>query len=272
VSPSLLIKYGPWALVTGASSGLGAEFCSQLAGEGFNLVMTARRSERLKRLAETLETTCCIQTRIVQADLSTLEFLPSLLEKTSDLNIGLLVNNAGFASIRHFMELDLEREVEMLHVNCQAQMGLAYAFGQKMCKQKQGGIIFVSSVAGLSYSPPWSSYSASKAYVLALAECLWLDLKRYGVDVEALCPGRADTEFLSVAEINLKKASWLARIFLAGTSPEQVVRDGLRGLSHRRVVIPGFQNQVAALATSILPRKWIMRLTASIMESVHPDQ
>ena len=269
---SLLAKYGPWALVTGASSGFGAEFCLQLAEEGFNLVMTARRVDRLDQLAETLETSCCIQTRVVSADLSNLECIPLLLEKTADLKIGLLVNNAGFASSHNFIGSAFEREIEMLHVNCRAQMALAHAFGQKMCAMRQGGIIFVSSVAGISYSPPWSTYAASKAYVLALAECLWLDLKPYGVDVEIICPGRVDTEFLSVAGIDMKKANWMARIFLAGIPAAQVVLEGLNGLGRKRVVVPGFNNQLAAWGSAVVPRAWLMRLTAYVMKSVQPDQ
>jgi uncharacterized protein len=272
MSSSLLSRYGPWALVTGASSGFGAEFCVQLAEEGFNLVMTARRYERLEQLAEGLETSFCIQTRVIPADLSNLEFLPLLLEKTVDLKIGLLVSSAGFASARNFMDSDLKCELDMLHVNCRAQMALAHSFGRMMCERQKGGIIFISSIAGISYSPPWSSYSASKAYILALAESLWLDLKPFGVDVEALCPGRADTEFLSVAEINMKKATWGARIFLTGVPSSQVVHEGLRGLGRKRVVIPGLFNRAAAWGNSLLPRGLLMRITASIMKSVQPDQ
>jgi uncharacterized protein len=270
---SLLVsKYGPWALVTGASSGFGAEFCTQLAEEGFNLVMAARREDRLKELAEILETRNSIQTRVVQADLSNLDFLPRLLEAVNDLEIGLLVNNAGFASIRSFLDSDLKCEIEMLHVNCRAQMALAHAFGQKMRARKRGGIIFVSSIAGISYSPPWSSYAASKAYILALAESLWLELKPQGVDVEVVCPGRADTEFIALAGINMKRASWLARFFLTGILPADMVCDSLKRLGKKRVVVPGLINKLAALGGTYLPRGLIMRITAAIMTSVQLEQ
>ena len=267
-----LSKYGPWALVTGASSGFGAEYCSQLADAGFNLVLVARREDRLDELANLLETRCCTQNRVVPVDLSNLEFLAVLMEKTADIEVGLLVNNAGFASARPFLENDLKREIEMLQVNCQAQMVLAHEFGVKMGARKRGGIIFVSSIAGISYSPPWSSYAASKAYTLALAESLWLDLKTQGVDVEVVCPGRVDTEFISVAELNMDRANWLARIFLAGMLPGEVVKDSLDGLGKKRVVVPGINNKLAALGVAYLPRGLIMHITAAVMTSVQPEQ
>ena len=267
----LAAKYGPWALVTGASSGFGAEFCSQLADEGFNLVLVARREGRLDELAHLLETRCSIQTRVIPVDLSTRTFLPAILRTVDDLEIGLLVNNAGFGSVRPFLESDLKREMELLHVNCRAQMALAHEFGLKMRERRRGGIIFVSSIAGLSYSPPWSNYAASKAYILALAESLWLELKAYHVDVEVLCPGRADTEFVSVAELNMARANWLARIFLAGMLPGGVVSESLKGLGHQRVVVPGLNNKLTALGVSCLPRGLMMRLAASAMGSVQPE-
>jgi len=192
-------RYGPWALITGASSGIGAEFSRQLAAMGLNLVLVARRKQRIEELAGQLERTNQIQVKTIAADLSQSDFLPLILSSTHSIEIGLLVNNAGFGLAGKFLDHELEKELALLDVNCRAPLILSHVFGRQMAQRKRGGIIFISSVSGYIATPFEASYAASKAYELFLAESLGYELKRDGVDVLALCPGSTDTEFHVVA-------------------------------------------------------------------------
>ena len=146
-------RYGPWALVTGASAGIGAEFARQLSEMGLNLVFVARRRKRLEDLARDLESRSKVQVRIVTADLSQPDFLQLILSVTNSLEVGLLVNNAGFGLAGHFLEHALEEELRLLDVNCRAPLILTHVFGRQMAERKRGGIIFVSSVSGYIATP-----------------------------------------------------------------------------------------------------------------------
>ena len=192
-------RYGPWALVTGASAGIGAEFARQLSEMGLNLVVVARRRQKLEDLARDLESRNKVQVRIVTADLSQPDFLPLILSKTDSIDVGLLVNNAGFGIAGKFLEHEVKKELALLDVNCRAPLILTHAFGRQMRQRKRGGIIFVSSVSGYIATPYESSYAASKVYELFLAESLRYELGKEGVDVLALCPGSTDTEFHEIA-------------------------------------------------------------------------
>jgi len=188
--------YGPWALVTGASAGIGREFARRLAEMGLNLVLVARRKQRIEELAQELENKNKIQVRPISADLSQPDFLPMILSGTQSIDIGLLVNNAGFGIAGKFLDHELEKELALLDVNCRAQLILTHVFGRPMAQRKRGGIIFVSSVSAYIATPFEANYAASKVYELFLAESLGYELKRDGVDVLALCPGSTETEFL----------------------------------------------------------------------------
>ncbi|HMY11263.1 MAG TPA: SDR family oxidoreductase, partial [Turneriella sp.] len=193
-------RYGAWALITGASSGLGAEFARQLAAEKMDLVLVARRRDRLNELATSLKAEHGIQVKVVPLDLSKPNFLAALQKQTAKLNIGLLVNNAGFGIAGDFTTNSLERELMMLDVNCRAALQLAHAYGSQMAAHRRGGIIMVSSVVAFQGVPFMSHYAATKAYDLVLGEGLWHEMKKYGVDVVTLCPGATTTEFANVAD------------------------------------------------------------------------
>ena len=190
-------KYGPWALVTGASAGFGELFAKMLAERGLNVVLLARRKDRLEALAAGIESEYGVQARVVAADLSAPDFLDSVIEQTRELEIGLLVNNAGFTNSGDFLDNDLDAEIRLVDVNCRAAMVLAHHFGRAMRERQRGGMIFSASIAGFSAIPFWANYSASKGYDLLLAEALHNELRRHGVDVLALCPGATHTEFAS---------------------------------------------------------------------------
>jgi uncharacterized protein len=253
--PLSLAKYGPWALVTGASSGLGAEFARQLAPMGFDLVLSARRRERMDALAAELEAAHGIRTRVVQADLSRQEELDHLLESVQDLEIGLLVNNAGFGTTGNILETPLDRSLEMLHLNCRAPLVLAHALGRKMRARGHGGIVFTASLAAWQSMPGWTLYAASKNWDLMLAEGLHFELAPFGVDVLALCPGATRTEFGEVAGTS--------EFFRARTmAAPDVVAAGLSSLGRKSHVVVGAANKAVAALARLVPRHtaaWIAK-------------
>lgn len=238
-------RYGPWALVTGASAGIGAEFARQLAEMGLNLVLVARRTERMEELARRLQSNNKIQVKTVSTDLSQPDFLSAILSSTASIDIGLLVNNAGFGIAGKFLEHELEKELALLDVNCRAVLILTHALGRQMARRKRGGIIFVSSISGYIATPYESSYAASKAYEIFLAESLGYELGKEGVDVLALCPGPTDTEF---HQITGSRA-------VAAMAVEPVVTLALKKLGKKGVAIPGWHNRMLVYLLKLTPRR-----------------
>ncbi len=239
-------KYGPWALVTGASAGFGELFARMLAERGLNVVLLARRRERLEALAADLEREHGVRVRAVAVDLSSPDFLDAVIDQTRDLEIGLLVNNAGFTNSGDFLDNDLAAEIRLVDVNCRAAMILAHHFGRPMRERRRGGIIFSASVAGFSAIPFWANYSASKGYDLLLAEALHNELRRHGVDVLAMCPGATHTEFARYTGV-------LAKVMTM--RPEPVVEGALHALGRRRTWVAGWLNRLNVLLMRLFPRK-----------------
>ncbi|MDR1785588.1 MAG: SDR family NAD(P)-dependent oxidoreductase, partial [Spirochaetaceae bacterium] len=186
-------KYGPWALVTGASRGLGAEFARQLAARGLNLVLVARSRPQLEQLASELERAQGIQTRVVSLDLSRGDLLDVLAPVTDPLEVGLLVNNAGLSTVGPFLNQDADYLARQLHTNARAALILTRHYGSLMAERGRGGVIFLSSGSAL-HGTPWSAaYSGTKAYNLMLAESLWAEWRPLGVDVLGFIAGLTRT-------------------------------------------------------------------------------
>jgi len=242
-------KYGPWGIVTGASSGIGAEFARQLARRGLHLLLVARRKERLERLASELQELHPIDVRIAVSDLSRENFLQPIRRAAKGIDVGLLVNNAGYGLAGHFLENEPSAERNMIHVNCVAPTVLAHEFGRPMAARKRGGIIFVASVLGYLPVPYMANYGATKAYNLFLAESLWQELRPAGIDVLALSPGPTATEFAGIAGMNA----------VGAMSPEQVVETALRSIGRTPSVIPSRPLAAGLLATRLLSRKTAIR-------------
>jgi len=253
---SFLERYGRWALVTGASAGIGAEFATQLAARGLNLALLARREERIEGLARQLENRHKIQTKTIGADLSQPDFLTHVVAETQSLEIGLLVNNAGFGLAGEFLQHDLKEELALLDVNCRAQLMLTHTFGRQMAQRKKGAIIFVSSISGYIATPLMSTYAASKAYELFLAESLGYELGKHGIDLLALCPGSTATEF--------HQAAGLRPVAAMGVQP--VVESALKKLGGRRVVITGWHNRLSIWLLKFMPRCVYVPLAGRVME------
>ena len=238
-------RYGPWALVTGASAGIGEAFARRLAERGMNLVLVARREDKLRELANELHNRHGITARVVAADLSRVDFLPLISRATDDVQVGLLVNNAGVATIGNFLDNDLEAELTLLHINDRAPLMLAHHFGRSMRQLGRGGMIFVASTVAFSAVPTWSNYAASKAYDLALAEGVAKELSKDGISVLALCPGPTRTELWPPG----------ARLSLA-MEPGAVVDIALKKLGRRTTVVTGWLNVITTFATRLQPRSW----------------
>ncbi|MFE3741350.1 SDR family NAD(P)-dependent oxidoreductase [Streptomyces sp. NPDC059134] len=187
-------RYGPVAVVTGASSGIGRSFAVQLADRGLDVVLVARREDRLRALADELRETRGASVTVLPADLADPGAAGEILEAVAPLDVGLLVSNAGFGVKGTFGEGDAATLSAMLMVNCEAPTQLAHGLAPRLRRRGRGGVLFTSSVEGLMGCPYSAGYSATKAYVNALGEALWAELSPAGVDVLTLCPGATDTE------------------------------------------------------------------------------
>ena len=187
-------RYGPVALVTGASSGIGKAFAEALAAQGFDLVIVARRVERLEALAAQLTSEHAIRVKTCRIDLADPSAAQQMLDATAALDIGLVVSNAGFGLKGEFAAGDARLMAEMLMVNCNVPMQLAHGFIPRLRRRGKGGLIFTSSVEALIGLPYSTAYSATKALVNALGEGLWAELRADGIDVLTLCPGATDSK------------------------------------------------------------------------------
>jgi short-subunit dehydrogenase len=254
-------RYGPWALVTGASSGIGAEFARQLAGIGLNLILVARRKQRLEDLARQLESTNKIAVQTIAADLSRADFLPLIASAIDSIEVGLLVNNAGFGLAGEFLDHEIEKELALLDVNCRVPLVLTHVIGRQMAQRKRGGVIFVSSVSGFVATPFEAHYAASKAYELFLAEALGFELKKKGVEVLALCPGSTDTEFHAVAGSRPVAAMPVA----------PVVEAAIRQLGKKPVAIPFWRNRLLVYMLKFTPRRLHTYVAGRVMQRITGD-
>ena len=192
---ALLNQYGPWVVVTGASSGIGRAMALQLAQAGFNVMVVGRRPKRLNDVTAQIARSSNVTTRVVMADLATSIGVDTVEAACGDLDVGLLVAAAGFGTSGAFLGADLTVELEMLNVNCGALVGQCLSFGRRFAKRGRGGIILLASLVGFQGVPFSASYAASKAYVQSLAEALHVELQPLGIDVLACAPGPVRSGF-----------------------------------------------------------------------------
>ena len=252
-------KYGPWALITGASAGLGEEFARQLAALGLNLVLVARRKDRLQELAVELSTKHPIVVKIISVDLSRTKFMRIVEKATKGMEIGLLVNNAGFGVHGPFLTHDLNRELEMLDLNCRAPLILTHHFAADMVLRRRGGIIFLGSTIAYQPAPYMAHYAATKVHNQFFGEALWYELKGHNVDVITVNPGTTATEFQQVSDMGLMSMS---------LGPYPVVKKAIKNLGKRHSVIPGFFNRISAFFSRVSPRRWVVSITGNLMRGL----
>src|SRR5690242_30636 len=249
--------FGPWALVTGASSGIGKEFARQLAASGLHVVLVARRLSTLEELGGRLATEFGVQYRAVGVDLTEEHFLSQLEEATHDLDIGLVVSNAGTWMLGEFVTMDDRRLQRSLRLNVEAHLDVAHHFGQHLAQRRRGGLLLTASTAGLQGIPFSAEYAAAKAYVLTLGGGLHGELQKVGVHVTVLLPGATDTPLLAASGFDLPA-------ILKPMSTEQCVAEGLAALSANRTThIAGRLNRIMATLT---PRPLAIRMYGSLTQ------
>jgi short-subunit dehydrogenase len=248
------------ALVTGASSGIGADLARQLAQRGHGVVLVARRLERLETLAEELRAQHGIRAEALACDLTDpadRDGLPARIEALG-LTVDILVNNAGYGSAGQFVDLDARWETDMVRLNCEAVVALSAAYAPRMTERGTGAILVVASSAGMQPIPGQATYAATKAFALSFSEALHTELGPRGVTVTALCPGPIDTEFAARAglESAFAQVPGFARV-----SSEECARAAIKGLAKgRRVVVPGLPIKAMAVAGHHTPRSVLLPL------------
>jgi len=250
---------GKWALVTGASAGIGVALAEELAAAGTHLVLTARRLDRLQEVSTSLRNKHSIQTQVFAADLARRDAPPRLYAfcKEKGLQIDLLINNAGFGQYGELSQVETERLLDMVEVNCTAMVHLTRLFLPDMMARRTGDILILASTAAFQAVPYISTYAATKAFDLYFAEGLAEEMKPYGIRVCALCPGSTESEFHAVAG---------QERFIRGQEPaDKVARTGLQALAAgKSYVISGFGNYLGAQSQRIVPRRVVTRIAANM--------
>jgi uncharacterized protein len=252
--------FGPWAVVTGASSGIGKEFARQLAANGLHVALVARRLTLLQDLGHQLATTYGVQYRAIDVDLAEPAFLATLEAATRDLDVGLLISDAGAFLPGAFLQLDRSRLQRMVRLNVLAHLDVAHHFGQRLAARGRGGLLLVASTAGLQGVPYSAEYAAAKGFVLNLGEALHVELKDSGIHVTTLLPGAINTPMLTDFGFDLINTP------IKPMSPEQCVAEGLAALSVNHAThIAGRMNRIMA---ALMPRPIATRMYGSIAANV----
>ncbi len=248
------------AVVTGASSGIGAAFARALAGEGYDLILHGRREDLLRGLCVELREKHGTHAEYLVADLGEDEGLRRLEERIRQTStLAFLVNNAGFGTTEEFREADIGRQEAMIRVHVLASVRLAHAAIPTMLTRRRGAIINVASVAGFMISPANVTYCATKAYLINFSESLHLELRGSGIRVQALCPGFTTTDFHQRLGYDMSD-----RIFRYFGTAESVVEDSLKALRRGKVIcIPGVHYKLMVQAVRFIPRWLFYRLVAT---------
>ena len=235
-----------WAVVTGASSGLGVAYAERMAADGANVVLVARRADKMEKVAGSLRAQHGVDTLVLAVDLTDRAARAELVELLKERDVSHLINNAGFGTIDSFHEISEERILSELELNVVALTELSRAAVPGMLSRGRGAIINVSSIAAFQAIPEMAVYAAAKAYVLRFTSALWGELKTTGVRALAVCPGPTETEFFA----NAGRASAMRR----RRTPEQVVDATFDALGrHRPFVVDGTINKVLAFTNRLVP-------------------
>lgn len=261
---------GKWALVTGASSGIGVALARELARHGAKLILTARRRDRLEFLASELSTQGR-EVRIISADLTRPEDRQAIYDQTvgSGLDVEILVNNAGLGQYGEFSSLDLNQELDQVRVNCEAVVHLTRLFVPEMVKRRRGWIMILSSVASFQPIPYLTTYAATKGFDRFFALGLAEELAPVGIKVSALCPGPTESEFFAVAKVHRDSGAG-AMSGRPRQPAEEVARQGLEALVRgKRTKIPYLGGELSALVVRLLP---VGLITFAIAKAMRPKK
>jgi len=258
-------RYGSWAIVAGASEGLGAAYAEELAARGLNLVLIARRSELLQILASDLSKKYNVETKTIALDLSSADGAEQIAQNTNDLEIGLLIYNAAFSAIGPFLERPVEDHLKEIHTNAFTPLKLIHLFANQMIVRGRGGIVLMSSLSAFQGSAYISTYAATKAFNIVLAEGLWEEWRTRGVDVLVCVSGAIKTPNYVASEP--EQTGGLGDMTL---KPDQVVHEALNGLGKGPYVIPGRMNRVASFVMRhLLPRKSAVKFMGRILREMY---
>ncbi len=255
-------KYGEWAVVTGASSGIGKELATQLASAKFNLILNGRNESALQAIAELLSEMHGVQVDVVVGDMSDLLGIDAVIQATRNRNVGLFIPSAGFGTSGEFLKASIHEEVNMLRVNVEAALTLTHYFANQFAKQKRGGIILLSSLVAFQGVPYSANYAATKAYVQSLAEAIARELKPYCVDVLAAAPGPVASGFGQRADMKMDMS----------LTPEQVGVPILRALGKQTTVLPGFLTKMLVYSLRTAPRWGKVRIMEKVMGGMTEHQ
>jgi short-subunit dehydrogenase len=248
-------RYGPWAVVTGASDGIGRATAVRLAQAGVQLVLVARNEGRLQSLAGELRATHAVQCLVLPMDLSADGASGRLSQAVQALDIGLLVAAAGFGSGGALLDADLAVESNMVDLNCRSALELSVLLGRRMVARGRGGLMLFSSIVAFQGVPRAANYAATKAYIQTLAEGLHGELAPLGVDVLAVAPGPVHSGFAGRAGMTMG----------AALTPDDVARGALARLGHRTTARPGWLSWLLEAALAPLPRWARSRVMARVM-------
>lgn len=254
-------RYGPWAVVAGASEGLGAAFARALAERGLNLLLVARRQPLLEEVAGPLRRK--VEVRTASLDLAAADLEGSLRALCRDLEVGLLVYNAAYSPRGPFLDQALADKERSLAVNCRGPLVAAHVLGPAMAARGRGGIVLMSSLTAFWGSPWLATYGATKAFNLSLGEALWGELRGRGVDVLSCCAGATATPgFLEASAAAGSRAP-------RSMSPKAVVDEALAALGRRPSMIPGIANRLAARALNLMPRRRAIAIMGAETAKLH---
>lgn len=250
-----------WALITGASSGIGEVFAHELAGKGCHLILTARSESKLKELARKLRQKHGIQTEVIVSDLSQAGASKELYQSCIDRgrSVDLLVNNAGFATHGLFEEQSIERNHAQMMLNVVALVELTHLFLPEMLRKRSGAVINVASTAAFQPSPYMAVYGATKAYVLSFTQALWEENRKRGVQFLTLCPGSTETSFFDALGTN-------DAVVGKKDTPKHVVEVALRSLgTNRSYVVAGRMNYLTSQINRIVPKKVMLQVVSGLL-------
>lgn len=253
-------RFGPWAIVTGASSGIGKEFAHQIAASGINVVLVARRLHLLEEIGAQLQTKYGVEYRAVRLDMTDADFIARLEHATNDLDVGLVVSNAGAPIPGAFLTVDRETLLESVRLKVVGHLSMAHHFGARLVQRGSGGLLLVSSTGGLQGVPYVANNAAMEAYVLSLGEALHIELKSAGVVVTVLLPGPTDTPALTAMGFNP------ADLPMKPMSAEQCVAEGLSALRAGRAT--HIAGRINRWMNAIMPRSVATRVNGNMIGKV----
>ncbi|MDW3193729.1 MAG: SDR family oxidoreductase [Cytophagales bacterium] len=254
-------KYGEWAVITGASSGIGKWLAIEVAKCGINVLLVARNTTALERLKEEIQKKYQVKAAVLGMDLGA-DPIEAIINATQNKNVGLLIANAGFGTSGYFINSSIHEELNMLEVNCRALLEMTHYFSQYFAEKQQGGIILMSSMVGFQGTPYTAHYAATKAYVQSLAEGLYHELKEKNVDVLAAAPGPVATSFAKRANMVMDGVM----------KPEDLSSEILKALGSKMTVLPGGLTKLLVYSLRTVQRWAKIRIMKLVMGGMTKHQ